>query len=74
MLIFCENSKIQLMLNNYQQEDVGSHQKKIPHIQRQRRSSNKMVGGAKSCLEANPIPARDTELGGFKQNLVCFST
>ena len=34
--------------------------KKIPHIQGQRRSLNKTVGGAKSHLESNPIPARDT--------------
>ena len=33
--------------------------KKIPHIQGQRRSPNKMAGGAKSNLESNPIPARD---------------
>ena len=33
--------------------------KDTPHP-RQRRSPNKMVGGAKSCLESNPIPARDT--------------
>ena len=32
---------------------------KIPHIQGQRRSPNKMAGGAKSHLESNPIPARD---------------
>ena len=31
-------------------------QKKIPHIQRQKRSPNKMVGGAKLHLESNPIP------------------
>ena len=28
--------------------------KKIPHIQEQRRSPNKMVGGAKSHLESTP--------------------
>ena len=33
--------------------------KKIPHIQGQRRSPSKMVGGAKSHLESNPIPARN---------------
>ena len=43
-------------MNNHQQENVGSHQKKkkIPYIQRQRKSPNKMVGGAKSSLESNP--------------------
>ena len=35
--------------------------KKIPHIQGQRRSPSEMAGGAKSCLETNPIPARDAQ-------------
>ena len=35
--------------------------KKILHIQGQRRSSNKMVGGAKLHLESNPIPSRDAQ-------------
>ena len=33
--------------------------KKIPHAQGKRRSSRKMVGGVKSCLESNAIPFRD---------------
>ena len=33
--------------------------KKIPHVQRQRRSPKKMLGRAKSRLVSNPIPARD---------------
>ena len=33
--------------------------KKIPHVQGQRRSPNKMVGGAKLCLESHLIPTRD---------------
>ena len=33
----------------------------IPYVQKQRRSPRKMVGGAKSCLESNPIPARDAQ-------------
>ena len=33
----------------------------IPHIQGQRRSPRKMVGGAESPLESNPIPARDAQ-------------
>ena len=41
------------------QENVGYHQKKIPHVEGQRRRSNKMVGGAKPHLESNPITARD---------------
>ena len=39
---------------------IPQKKKKIPHIQGQRRSPNKMVGGAKSCLESIPILARDT--------------
>ena len=45
-----------LLLNNHLQENVGSHQEKIPHFQGQRRSPNKKVGGAKLHLESNPIP------------------
>ena len=33
----------------------------ISHVQGQRRSPSKMVGGAKSQLESNPIPTRDAE-------------
>ena len=33
--------------------------KNIPHVQGQRRSPCRAVGGAKSCLESNPIPTRD---------------
>ena len=43
------------LLNSHRQEKVGSHQKKIPHVQGQSRSPSKMVGGVKS----NPIPTRD---------------
>ena len=42
------------------QEIVIFHQKKMPHIQGQRRSPRKTVGIAKSCLESNPIPTRHT--------------
>ena len=38
----------------------GCEQRKIPHVQGQRRIPRKIVGGAKSQLESNPIPARDT--------------
>ena len=47
------------LLNNHWEVNVGSHYKKLPHIQRQRRSPSKMVRGAKSLLESNPIPPRD---------------
>ena len=33
----------------------------IPHVQGQRRRPRKMVGGVKSHLESNPIPARDAQ-------------
>ena len=49
------------LLNNHWQENVGSHQKKTPCIQGQRRSPNKMVGGVQSHLESNLIPTRDTQ-------------
>ena len=35
--------------------------KKIPHIQEQRRSPSETLGGEKSHLESNPIPARDAQ-------------
>ena len=46
--------------------------KKIPHIQGQRRSPRKMVGGAKSHLESNPLPARDVQRA--QTNLVPIRT
>ena len=52
-IVSCENSKKKSLLNNHPQENVGSHQIKIPHIQGQRRSPSKMVGGAKMHLESN---------------------
>ena len=57
-----------LLLNNHWQDNVGSHQKTIPHVQGQRRSPNKMVGRVKSHIESNFISARDA--GGLKQSLV----
>ena len=51
-----------LLLNSHQQENlVGSHQIKIPHVKGQRRSPNKKEGGAKSYLESNPITTRDAQ-------------
>ena len=40
---------------------VWSDFEEITHIQGQRWSSRKTVGGEKSCLESNPIPARDAQ-------------
>ena len=57
------------LLSNRWQKNVGSHQKKIPHIKGKRRSPSKMVGGVKSSLESNPIPARDAWRA--QTNLVC---
>ena len=54
------------LLNNHWQENVGSHQKKIQHVQGQSRSSSKMVGGVKSRLESNPIRTRDTRRAQIK--------
>ena len=44
----------------------------ISHIQVQRRSPSKMVGGAKSHLESNCIPSRDAQRA--QTNLVCTRT
>ena len=41
--------------------------KMILHAQGQRRSPSKMVGGAKSHLESNPFPTRDSQMA--KQTL-----
>ena len=38
-----------------------SNCEEIPHVQEQRRSPSKMVGGAKSHLDSNPIPSRDAQ-------------
>ena len=44
----------------------------IIHVQGQRRSPSKTVGGANSHLESNPIPARDAQRA--HTNLVCTRT
>ena len=49
-----------------------SYCEEIPHVQGQRRSPSKMVGGVKSCLESNPIPARDAQRA--QTYLVCTKT
>ena len=59
-LLLWKSPNYNLLLNNHWQENVGSHQEKIPHAQWQRRNSSKMVGGAKLHLESNPITTRDT--------------
>ena len=44
----------------------------IPHIQGQRRSPGKTIGGANSHLESSPIPASDAQR--TRTNLVCTRT
>ena len=46
--------------------------KKMPHLQGQRRSPSKTVGGAKSNSESNPLPTRDAQRA--QTNLVCNRT
>ena len=60
-LLLQEIQNYNSLLNNRLQENVGPHQKKIPHFQGQRRSPSKMVGGVKLHLEPNPIPTRDAQ-------------
>ena len=43
----------------------------IPHVQGQRRSCNKMVGGVKLHLESNPIPAREAQKAQKKKKKIC---
>ena len=49
-----------------------SNFEEIPYVQGQRRSPSKTVGRVKSCLESNPIPARDTQRA--QTNLVRIRT
>ena len=71
-LLLRELQNYNSLLNNHWQENVGSHQKNISDFQGQRRSPSKMVGGTKSCLESNPIPARDAQRA--QTNLVHIGT
>ena len=59
-LLLHELQNCNLLLNKHPQENAGSQQKMIPHTQGQRRSPSKMIEGAKSRLESNPIPTGDT--------------
>ena len=66
-LLLGELQNYKSVLNNHwlintvsvDKENVGSHQKNIPHVQGQRRSPSKMVGGAKSSLDSSPISTRN---------------
>ena len=60
-LLLWELQNYNLLLNNHQQENVGSCQKRIPHVQWKRRSPSKMVGRAKSDLKLTPICISDSQ-------------
>ena len=70
-LLLKELQNYNLLLNDHQEKNVGSHQKKIPHVQGQR-SPRKIVGRAKLHLESNPISIRDSLRA--QTNLVCTRT
>ena len=53
--------KLQLTIEQPSTGQCWIPPKKILCVQVQRRSPNKMVGGAKSCLESNTIPTRDAQ-------------
>ena len=53
------------LLKSHWQENVPSHQKKIPHVHWQRRSPSKTVKGAKTHL--NQTPYLPEMLRGLKQ-------
>ena len=57
-----------MLLNNHQQENVGTHQKEIPHIQEQRRNQNKSVGGGTIMFKINPNTLQ-RHLEGTNKNL-----
>ena len=61
VLIFsCENSRITtLCCTSINRRMLDPTIKKVPYVQGQSRRPSKMAGRAKSCLESNPIPARD---------------
>ena len=60
VLIFsCKNSKITTHCWTIINRRMLHCTKKDTHVQRQRRTPSKMVGGVKSHLESNSMPARD---------------
>ena len=62
MVIFsCENSKIATHCETtIDRRMLDSTKKRYPTSKGKGDAPNKMVGGAKSHLESNPMPARDT--------------
>ena len=76
-----ESQNCNWLLNNHPQENVGTHQEKIPHGQGQRRSHHRMVGRAPSRLKSagwhHWLNGRETEQtpgnSEGQQSLVCCS-
>ena len=54
-LLLLEYQNHNLLLNNYQRM-LEPTRKRHPHIQGQRRSCNKMVGGVIVTIKSNPVP------------------
>ena len=62
LIFFCENSKtVTNCWTTIDRRMLDPTKKKDTHVQGQRRSPNKTVGGAESLLESNPIPIRDAQ-------------
>ena len=53
-LLLQELQNYKSLMNNHQQENVGSQGKKIPYNQEQRRSPSKMVGGGEVTFRIKP--------------------
>ena len=68
IIFFCENSKITTHCWKTIDRRMLDPTKKIPHVQGQRRSPRKTVGGDKLSLESNPMSPE--MLRGLKQNIV----
>ena len=71
-LLLWELQNYNSLLNNHRQGNVGSHQKKTPYIQGQRRNLSKITGGVKTHLESNPTATRDAQRA--QTNLVHIGT
>ena len=62
-LLLPEHQNHNLLLNNHRQEDTGTYQKKVPHIQGQMRSHNKTVGGGDNYYK---IKSYTCQVGNLK--------
>ena len=57
-LLLQEHQNCNYLLDNQEQDDAGTQQNKISHLQRQRRSHSEMVGRkAAITIKLNPMPA-----------------